>query len=78
MGTPRTQRGHGKMGTDQMRGHSAPPFAGTDLIGFVLAVVTAIIAQGPGTKAKASLIYLLPRAGLANIFFHRGWREKAW
>ena len=65
------------MGTDQMRGDTAPPFAGTDLICFVLAVVTAIIAQGPGTKAKASLIHLLPRAGSANIFFPKGWREKA-
>lgn len=40
-----------------------PPFAGTDLIYFVLAVATTMIAQGPRTKAKVSWVHLLPRAG---------------
>lgn len=48
-----------------------PPFAGTDLIYFVLAVATTMIAQGPRTKAKVSWVHLLPRAG-PETFFHRG------
>lgn len=39
----------------------------TDLICFVLAVVTTMIVQGLGTEAKASPIQPLPRAGPANI-----------
>lgn len=44
---------------------------------FVLAVVTTVIAQGPGTNAKASLIHPLPRAGPANIFFSTEANERS-
>lgn len=58
------------------RWHYAPPFGGTDLLFFVLAVVTTVIAQGPGTNAKASLIHPLPMAGPANIFFSTEAKER--
>lgn len=51
-----------------MGGDTALSFGVADLIFFVLAVVTTMIAQGPETNAKASLIHPLPRAGPANIF----------
>lgn len=56
----------------QIRWEGTPcttPFGGTDLMCFVLAVVTTVTTQGPGMKAEASLIHPLPRAGPANIFF---------
>lgn len=50
------------------RWRSAPHYGGTNHIFFVLAVATTMIAQEPGTKAKAFLIHSLPRTGPANIF----------